>query len=299
MSARFDYVLGDGRKQLVLKAYRPSTPVLRQKIIAALAELYRLGSDIDSGLPAFTRWRLLRCAHRFHRLAENLTADRPAKHERRGWSPSPRSLRVVKATSHDTYPPPAPPASATAPPLAAEAPPETGPVAFACEAFIKELVTLPAVAQTPGIPLLDRAARSLLWDDRHCRLTRREAAVLEVLVRKKGKYVNWRSICLIVWGSDDGMHDNKLKVVICRMRHKLRASGIPLEVETLWGEGYRLSVAIEVHPPFRPQEIVLSGAAIRPLHTLLQRCSDRTADAELAEIVRQQLHSAQDYVSAG
>jgi hypothetical protein len=59
------------------------------------------------------------------------------------------------------------------------------------------------------------------------------------------------------------------------------------------GAGYRLSGPSEIDPLYIPERTVpLPASAMPPLHELLRRCSERTADAHLAERVRAEIRHA-------
>lgn len=88
--------------------------------------------------------------------------------------------------------------------------------------------------------VLDPAARSVTRAEREIRLTAREFALLEYLMRNAGRVVSRAMIVEHVWNFDIEAESNFIEVFIYSLRKKLdiNASG-PL-IQTVRGAGYRI-----------------------------------------------------------
>jgi two-component system OmpR family response regulator len=93
----------------------------------------------------------------------------------------------------------------------------------------------------------DVARRSARVGERMLDLTRREAALLEELVRNGAKPVVRDTLADRLYGIDDDVSPNALEATVSRVRRKLAAHGAQVRIETLRGIGYRLS-----HDPVLP-----------------------------------------------
>lgn len=80
-------------------------------------------------------------------------------------------------------------------------------------------------------------------------LTLAEAALVELLVKRKGRVVTVEALGLEAShlpGCDpdaDSQLSDLVKVRMCVIRRKLSARAIAVEIETIWGVGYRLKAA--------------------------------------------------------
>ena len=74
------------------------------------------------------------------------------------------------------------------------------------------------------------------------RVSRQQGKALELLWRRRGSVVQ-RDRFAAVLESRSTNFDTLLKVTICRLREALR--GTPLQIETVYGHGYRLVVSAE------------------------------------------------------
>ena len=66
----------------------------------------------------------------------------------------------------------------------------------------------------------------------------KEFALLEYLVRNKGRVVSKSMILEHVWGYDFDPQTNVVDVLVCRLRNKLKNRGVPGLIETIRGFGY-------------------------------------------------------------
>jgi len=98
----------------------------------------------------------------------------------------------------------------------------------------------PAILQI-GSLTLDPAAAAVHRDGVAIDLTRREFAVLEMLLRSNGDAVRRQDIIDRVWGFDDEPASNVVEVYIRYLRKKIDDPFDTAMIETVRGVGYRLS----------------------------------------------------------
>lgn len=80
------------------------------------------------------------------------------------------------------------------------------------------------------------------------RLTPRETAILEALLMANGRVMSQQGLLTYLYnGQPDTPELKIIDVFICKIRRKLqqvrdylKATGVPHEIETSWGRGYRL-----------------------------------------------------------
>ncbi len=75
------------------------------------------------------------------------------------------------------------------------------------------------------------------------RLSMRETALLELLMRRAGRVVTREVIEQSLYGFDEPLGSNAVEVLVHRLRRKLQDAGASLSVHTLRGVGYLLSEA--------------------------------------------------------
>ncbi len=85
---------------------------------------------------------------------------------------------------------------------------------------------------------LDTAARSVHVAGEELALTRRELALLELLLQRVGKVVGKRELVERFSDWDNALGDNAIEVAIFRLRRKLQAAGIV--ISTVRSQGYRM-----------------------------------------------------------
>ncbi|MGC8469814.1 MAG: response regulator [Acetobacteraceae bacterium] len=76
------------------------------------------------------------------------------------------------------------------------------------------------------------------------RLSMRETALLELLMRRAGRVVTREAIEQSLYGFDEPLGSNAVEVLVHRLRRKLQDAGASLSVHTLRGVGYLLSEAV-------------------------------------------------------
>jgi DNA-binding response OmpR family regulator len=109
-------------------------------------------------------------------------------------------------------------------------------------ARIKALLRRPGAALGVQLNLgnvtLDTSGPSLLVDGKRAAATRRELALLEILLRRPGNVVNRNMIEDGIYGFDDEVGTNALEVLVSRLRKKLISSGADIQLHTVRGVGY-------------------------------------------------------------
>ena len=71
-------------------------------------------------------------------------------------------------------------------------------------------------------------------------LSRREAALLEYLIRNAGQVLPRGLILSYIWGPDSEVEDGNLDNYIYFLRRRLKAVGTAAQIKTVHGIGYRL-----------------------------------------------------------
>jgi len=87
---------------------------------------------------------------------------------------------------------------------------------------------------------LDPATREVLRGSRRIELTPREHALLEFLLRNKGRVLGRALIAQHVWGVDFDTFTNVIDVYVNYLRRKIDADGEPKLIHTVRGVGYVL-----------------------------------------------------------
>ncbi len=93
------------------------------------------------------------------------------------------------------------------------------------------------VLQCAGVNL-DPRAHSVTWKDVRLGLTPHEFALLELLLRHRGRVFGRAAILDRIAGSDSDASDRSVEVTVFNLRHKLTAVGAPALVENRRGAGY-------------------------------------------------------------
>jgi len=89
----------------------------------------------------------------------------------------------------------------------------------------------------------DTASREARVEGTPIALTRREAALLEELLRVPARVITKDTLEERLYSLDDAGSMNALEAAISRLRRKLSAARCGLQIETQWGIGYRLIVS--------------------------------------------------------
>lgn len=82
--------------------------------------------------------------------------------------------------------------------------------------------------------------RQVRFGEKSLALSRREFMVLELLFLKQGCTVTKTALFNHLYAGHDEREMKTLDVIVCRLRKKLQAAGMPPLIDTVWGSGYTL-----------------------------------------------------------
>jgi len=109
-------------------------------------------------------------------------------------------------------------------------------------ARVKALLRRPGAALgvqlTLGNICLDTIGPSFIVDGRPATLTRRELALMEILLRRPGKVISRGAIEEGLYSFNDEVGSNALEVLVSRLRKKLGSLGADVNLHTVRGVGY-------------------------------------------------------------
>jgi DNA-binding response OmpR family regulator len=112
------------------------------------------------------------------------------------------------------------------------------------EARVRAVLRRPGLRQgttySAGRLSFDTASREALVGGVPIGLTRREAALLEELLRVPGRVIAKDVLEERLYALDDAGSANALEAAVSRLRRKLAAACSGVQIETQWGIGYRL-----------------------------------------------------------
>jgi two-component system OmpR family response regulator len=91
-----------------------------------------------------------------------------------------------------------------------------------------------------GAVTFDTVTREAAAFGKSLDLTRREAALLEELIRVPGQVITKDRLEDRLYALEDAGSANALEAAVSRLRRKLSAAHTALQIETKWGIGYRL-----------------------------------------------------------
>jgi DNA-binding response OmpR family regulator len=83
--------------------------------------------------------------------------------------------------------------------------------------------------------------RRVLCNGRDLNLTAKEYDLLLLFMRHPRRAFSRQELLDLVWGLDYVGDDRAVDDLVKRLRRKLREGGSPLEIETVWGHGYKLN----------------------------------------------------------
>ena len=100
------------------------------------------------------------------------------------------------------------------------------------------------IPQHPGLSVgdltLDRNSRMLLRNDEQIILTKKEFAILELLMRRVNQLVTRDQIITAGWGYDSDVRDNTIDFYMHSLRSKINRSDQPSAIRTVRSLGYLL-----------------------------------------------------------
>ena len=100
----------------------------------------------------------------------------------------------------------------------------------------------PAAAVELGPLRIDPVSGEVSWDSREIQMTRREREVLQALAESAGRTVRREALYQRVWGYAMARGDRSVQVNVKRLRDKLAAAGVGVDIRTQPGVGYRLDL---------------------------------------------------------
>lgn len=98
-----------------------------------------------------------------------------------------------------------------------------------------------SVVLTSGRLTFDPAQRLAAVDGNPLELSRREASLLELLLRRVGRVVGREALDQALYSFDDAVSPNALEAVVSRLRRKLETAGEHDRLHTVRGVGYLLA----------------------------------------------------------
>ena len=84
-------------------------------------------------------------------------------------------------------------------------------------------------------------SREVTVSGRALHLTPKEYALLELLMLKRGVSLSKGACLNHLYGAEEEPEPKTVDVIVCRLRKKLSAAGLPTLVQNVWGCGYKLS----------------------------------------------------------
>jgi DNA-binding response OmpR family regulator len=91
-----------------------------------------------------------------------------------------------------------------------------------------------------GILKMDLLKRKVTVNEKLVTPTPKEYALLEFLVRRKGRVVSPESLAQAVWPAEKLVDPNVVEVHVGRLRDKLAQAGLPSVIQTVRGAGYMI-----------------------------------------------------------
>ncbi|MFG2793786.1 response regulator transcription factor [Streptomyces sp. NPDC048419] len=115
-------------------------------------------------------------------------------------------------------------------------------------ALLRRRPPAPTAPLRVGGLVLDPAAHQASLDGRQLQLTRREFALLEVLVRNTGIALTREQLLDWVWGYDFQVRSDAVDTFVSYLRRKLEAGGRPRLLHTVRGVGFVLRADRQAPP---------------------------------------------------
>jgi len=122
-------------------------------------------------------------------------------------------------------------------------PAEIDEIAARLRALLRRPGNRAPTVMTSGALAFDTASRMGTVGGKSLDLSRREADLLELLMRREGSVVQRGSIEEALYSFNDPVSPNALEAVISRLRRKLEENGLNERLHTVRGVGYMLSGA--------------------------------------------------------
>lgn len=131
------------------------------------------------------------------------------------------------------------------------------------------------MADPYGEILFDRLSGDVRFREATCDLSPNESALFLAIARRNGEVASYESLVGAVWPDPSAEPDGSrstLKVMVCKIRTRMKKSGLPEVIATAWGRGYFTALPVRVLPP--EGSMVVQGAGIRLIRRLIEICPD-------------------------
>lgn len=102
-------------------------------------------------------------------------------------------------------------------------------------------------------------SREVRVDGAPLHLTPKEYALLELLMLKRGVSLSKGACLNHLYGTEEEPELKTVDVIVCRLRKKLAAVGLPTLVQNVWGRGYKVA-----DPALQPDTAPLGAVAMAP-----------------------------------
>ncbi|MCY6484151.1 response regulator transcription factor [Clostridium aestuarii] len=107
--------------------------------------------------------------------------------------------------------------------------------------YASKVASVERIIEIEGISLYPERLE-LYFENQGISLTKREAELLEVIIKKYPKVATREVLLEKLWDDENFVEENTLNVNITRVRKKLNKFGIENAIETVRGSGYRLNI---------------------------------------------------------
>lgn len=112
-------------------------------------------------------------------------------------------------------------------------------------AIMRRPGTRGSIVHRYGALSFDTVAREAAVGDVPVELGRREAGLLELLMRQAGQFIVRESLEERLYTFDDPVTPNAFEALVSRLRKRLRAAGADVHIDTRRGIGYRLALGAD------------------------------------------------------
>ena len=85
---------------------------------------------------------------------------------------------------------------------------------------------------------LDQQRHDVTIDGQHLHFTKKEFAILQLLMMRRNTVMNKEAILANLYGGLDEPEIKIIDVFICKIRNKLARAGVGNLIQTVWGQGY-------------------------------------------------------------
>jgi two-component system KDP operon response regulator KdpE len=97
--------------------------------------------------------------------------------------------------------------------------------------------------------VVDLACRQVTWRGQPVHVTRREFGLLVALSREPRGVLTFDDLLVAGWGDVDHRDVGLVHSAIMRLRAKLKETGVPVQIMSIWGVGFRLAESLDPATP--------------------------------------------------